>query len=152
MPSLIQRGYLGHLRCRVRGRPHHQFGTIDRGANIRPQGAGLVFWADSFVRFDNSRLGKDSVNAAVFIEFLKRQIKGAGREIFLIVDRGSAHRAKKVSAFLLTLGRKLRLFFPPPYAPDRDPGALVWKHLEAAGRMAVTGRGKFREEGSPLDA
>ena len=35
------------------------------------------------------------VNAAVFIEFLKRLLVGATRPIFLIVDRGPAHRAKK---------------------------------------------------------
>jgi hypothetical protein len=39
-------------------------------------------------------IGKDSVNADVFIEFLKRLIEGTERKIFLIVDRGSAHRAK----------------------------------------------------------
>jgi transposase len=44
----------------------------------------------------------------------------------LIVDRGSAHRAKKVSAFAQTLGGKLRLFFLPPYPPDRNPDELVW--------------------------
>ena len=95
---------------------------------------------------------KGSVNADVFIEFPKRLIKGVGREIFLIVDRGPAHRAKKAGAFVPTLGGKLRLFFPPPYAPDRNPVALVWKHGKAAGHMAVTGRGRFRKEGSPLDA
>jgi len=44
------------------------------------------------------------------IEFLKRLIRGAGRKIFLIVDRGPAHRAKKAGAFVQTLARKLRLF------------------------------------------
>ena len=90
-------------------------------------------------------IGKGSVNADVFIEFLKRLIKGAEREIFLIVDRGSAHRAKKVSAFVQTLGSKLRLFFLPPYSPDRNPDELVWKHLKAdtVGRMAVTGKEDF---------
>ena len=34
----------------------------------------------------------------------------------------------------------------PPYAPDRNPGALVWKHLEAAGRMAVTGKDDFKRK------
>ena len=38
---------------------------------------------------------KGGVNASVFIEFLKRLIAGAKRAIFLIVDRGPAHRAKK---------------------------------------------------------
>ena len=90
-------------------------------------------------------IDKGSVNADVFIEFLKRLIKGARREIFLIVDRGSAHRAKKVSAFVQTLGGKLRLFFLPPYSPDRNPDELVWKHLKAdtVGRMAVTGKEDF---------
>ncbi|MDQ6702324.1 MAG: transposase [Pseudomonadota bacterium] len=99
-------------------------------------------------------IGKGSVKAAVFIEFLKRLIKNAGREIFLIVDRGPAHRAKKAGAFVQTLGGKLRVFFPPPYTPDHNSGELVWKHLEAdtAGRMAVIGQGRFRKEGSPLDA
>jgi hypothetical protein len=35
---------------------------------------------------------------------------------------------------------------------DRNPGALFWKHLEAVGRMTVTGRGRFREKGSRLEA
>src|SRR5271169_6539799 len=38
---------------------------------------------------------KGGVNADVFIEFLKRLMVGATHPIFLIVDRGPAHRAKK---------------------------------------------------------
>jgi hypothetical protein len=49
-------------------------------------------------------IAKGSVNADAFIEFLRRPIRGAEREIFLIVDRGSAHRAKKVSVFVQTGG------------------------------------------------
>ena len=71
------------------------------------------------------------VNADVFIEFLKRLLVGATRRIFLIVDRGPAHRAKKTKAFVETLGGRLRLFFLPPYSPDRNPDELVWKHLKA---------------------
>jgi transposase len=91
---------------------------------------------------------KGSVNAGVFIEFLKRLLKGAKRKIFLIVDRGSAHRAKKVSAFVQTLGGKLRLFFLPPYSPDRNPDELVWKHLKAdtVGRMVVTSKEDFAKK------
>ena len=43
---------------------------------------------------------KGGVNAAVFIEFLKRLMAGAKRAIFLIVDRGPAHIAKKTRAFV----------------------------------------------------
>jgi len=68
---------------------------------------------------------KGGVNADVFIEFLKRLLKGAERKIFLIVDRGPAHRAKKTKAFVETLGGKLRLFFLPPYAPDHNRDEFV---------------------------
>jgi hypothetical protein len=43
---------------------------------------------------------KGGVNAAVFIEFLRRLVAGAKRAIFLIVDRGPAHIAKKTRAFV----------------------------------------------------
>jgi transposase len=40
------------------------------------------------------------VNADAFIEFIKRLLVGAKRKIFLIVDEGPAHRAKKTKAFV----------------------------------------------------
>ena len=91
---------------------------------------------------------KGGVNADVFIEFLKRLLAGAARPIFLIVDNGSAHRAKKTKAFVESLGGKLLLFFLPPYSPDRNPDELVWKHLKAdtVGRMAVTSKSDFKKK------
>jgi transposase len=91
---------------------------------------------------------KGGVNATVFIEFLKRLIAGAKREIFLIVDRGTAHVARKTRAFVETLKGNSRLFYLPPYAPDRNPNELVWKHLKAdtVGRMAVTSRDCFKRK------
>ena len=90
-------------------------------------------------------VGKRSVNADVFIEFLKRLVAGAKRTIFLIVDRGAAHRAKKTKAFVESLSGKLQLYFLPPYSPDRNPDELVWKHLKAdtVGRMAITDKDDF---------
>ena len=91
---------------------------------------------------------KGGVNADVFIEFLKRLLVGARKPIFLIVDRGPAHRSKKTKAFVQTLGDRLKLFFLPPYSPDRNPDELVWKHLKAdtAGRMAVTSKADFKNK------
>lgn len=91
---------------------------------------------------------KGGVNAEVFIDFLKRLLVGATRAIFLIVDRGPAHRAKKTKAFVETLGGKLKLFFLPPYSPDRNPDELVWKHLKAdtVGRMVTTGKADFKKK------
>ena len=89
---------------------------------------------------------KGGVNADVFIEFLKRLMVGATHPIFLIVDRGPAHRAKKTKAFVETLSGKLRLFFLPPYSPDRNPDELVWKHLKAdtVGRSAIHSYADFK--------
>lgn len=88
------------------------------------------------------------VDAAVFIEFLKRLIAGAKHEIFLIADRGPAHIAKKTRTFVETLTGKLRLFYLPPYSPDRTPGELVRKHLktDTAGRMVVISRDDFKRK------
>jgi transposase len=88
------------------------------------------------------------VNSDVFINFLKRLLVGAKRSIFLIVDRGPAHRSKKTKAFVETLGDKLKLFFLPPYSPDRNPDELVWKHLkdDTVGRMVVTGKADFKSK------
>src|ERR1700716_232958 len=91
---------------------------------------------------------KGGVNAEVFIEFLKRLIVGSKRKIFLIVDRGPAHVAKKTKAFVAGLGGKLRLFYLPPYSPDRNPDELVWKHLKAdtVGRTSITSLDDFRSK------
>src|SRR6478752_6211940 len=58
---------------------------------------------------------KGGVNADVFIEFLRRLMVGCKTKIFLIVDRGPAHVAKKTKAFVAGLGGALRLFYLPPY-------------------------------------
>ena len=86
------------------------------------------------------------LNAAVFIEFLKRLMAGAKRAIFLIVDRGPAHIAKKTRAFVDSQHGRLRLFFLPPYSPDRNPHELVWKHLKAdtVDRMTITDKADFK--------
>ena len=89
---------------------------------------------------------KSGVNADVFIEFLRRLMVGAKNKIFLIVDRGPAHVAKKTKAFVAGLGGKLRLFYLPPYSPDRNPDELVWKHLKAdtVGRTSITSLDDFK--------
>lgn len=68
---------------------------------------------------------RGGVNAAVFIEFLKRLITDAKCAVFLIVDRGSAHIARKTRAFVEGLNGRLRLSYLPPYSPDRNPDELV---------------------------
>jgi transposase len=86
------------------------------------------------------------VNADVFIEFFRRLMIGSKNSIFLIVDRGPAHVAKKTKAFVASLGGRLRLFYLPPYSPDTNPDELVWKHLKAdtVGRASIISFGDFK--------
>jgi transposase len=67
-------------------------------------------------------------------------------KIFLIVDRGPAHIAKKTKAFVGGFSDKLRLYYLPPYSPDRNPDELVWKHLKAdtVGRTSITSLDDFK--------
>ena len=91
---------------------------------------------------------RGGVNADVFIEFLRRLMVGAKNKIFLIVDRGPAHVAKKTQAFVASLGGALRLFYLPPYSPDRNPDELVWKHLktDTVGRATIANLADFRSK------
>jgi transposase len=91
---------------------------------------------------------KGGVNADVFIEFIKRLMVGSKRKIFLIVDRGPAHVAKKTKAFVAKLNGAFRLFYLPPYSPDRNPDELVWKHLKAdtVGRASIVSLVDFRRK------
>ena len=91
---------------------------------------------------------KGGVNADVFIAFLRRLMIGSKNRIFLIVDRGPAHIAKKTKAFIANLGGQLRLFYLPPYSPDTNPDELVWKHLKAdtVGRTSITSLDDFNEK------
>jgi transposase len=91
---------------------------------------------------------KGGVNAEVFIEFLKRLLVGATKPLFLIVDRGPAHRAQKTRDFVQSLGGRLWLFYLPAYAPETNPDELVWKHLKAdtVGRMVTTGKADFKRK------
>jgi hypothetical protein len=59
----------------------------------------------------------------VFIEFLKPLMIGSKSGIFLksLVAVQPMLR-KKTKAFVASVGHRLRLFYLPPYSPDRNPG------------------------------
>ncbi len=68
---------------------------------------------------------KGGVNADVFIEFLRRLLVGAKNKIFLIVDRGPAHVAKKTKSFVAGLdgspcSATLKKFDPSSTSPPSN--------------------------------
>jgi hypothetical protein len=81
------------------------------------------------------------VTASGFIAFLKRLLAGARDVIFLIVDRGPAHIARKTRAFGESLNGPIRLFYLPPNSlvaiPMRRGGSIG--RPGNVGRMAITG-------------
>ncbi len=62
----------------------------------------------------------------------------------------AAHRVYptryKVEGLVESLNGRLRLFYLPPYSPDRNPDELVWKHLKAdtVGPMTITDKDDFK--------
>jgi hypothetical protein len=65
-------------------------------------------------------IDKGSVNADVFIEFLKRLIRAQSAKSFDSRSRLSSSREES-HAFVHTLGGKLRLFFLPPIHRTATP-------------------------------
>ena len=76
-------------------------------------------------------LPSETVNAAVFIDFLKVLLgEYPQRRIFVIADRAPAHIAKKVRAFVARQ-KRLKLFYLPTHSPDFNPDEGVWSHLKS---------------------
>ena len=64
-----------------------------------------------------------------FVEFLKDLMKRRRERVFLVVDGHPSHKAKKVQAYVKSLGGKLELHFLPPYAPEFNPVEHLWGDL-----------------------
>jgi transposase len=81
------------------------------------------------------------MNAAKFIDFLKRMLQDSQRKIFLIVDGHPCHKAKKVRDFVEARSEEIELHLLPPYSPELNPDEHVWNELKTStvGRMAITG-------------
>lgn len=63
--------------------------------------------------------------AAVFVTFLRRLRRHAGRRVFLIVDGHPVHVSTAVDRWLQRHRRRLRVFFLPGYSPELNPDELL---------------------------
>jgi len=75
--------------------------------------------------------------ARVFLLFLRRLIRQAGRKVFLIVDRHPVHKAARVSRWLANHQAEIRLFWLPAYSPELNPDELLNQDVKtnAVGRQ-----------------
>ena len=62
-----------------------------------------------------------ALNVDLFLAFLGRLTKDAGRKLFLIVDNLKVHHALKVKAWAASHRHEIELFYLPAYAPDHNP-------------------------------
>lgn len=61
----------------------------------------------------------------VFLQFLKRLIRGAQQKIYLIVDGHPVHKSRAARRWLAEHDQQIRLFFLPPYSPELNPDELL---------------------------
>ena len=66
-------------------------------------------------------LYKDSMNQQRLITFMRRLIHTSKKKVFLILDNLKVHHGKMVAEWISRHQDKIRLFFLPPYAPERNP-------------------------------
>ena len=55
------------------------------------------------------------------------------RPVILIMDGHPVHKANKVIEYIDSKNGKIRIFLLPPYAPDLNPGELVWNQMRHIG-------------------
>lgn len=64
---------------------------------------------------------KGTMNAVIFLLFLRKLVEGARRKILLIADRLPAHETPEVEAWLEDHKDQIEVFYLPTYAPERNP-------------------------------
>lgn len=76
---------------------------------------------------------KGGLNGALFVELLRRMMRGRRKPVHMIVDGLPAHKTKLVKDYIAGLEGRLTLHFLPGYAPDLNPDELVWSHAKRTG-------------------
>lgn len=73
---------------------------------------------------------RESMNADILIDFMKRLIKETRRKVLLILDNLRVHHARKVTAWLAEHQREIELFYLPPYSPEYNPDEYLNSDLK----------------------
>ena len=76
---------------------------------------------------------KGALSAELFIELLKKMMKGRSKPVHLVVDGLPAHKKANVREYIASTQGKLTMHILPGYAPDLNPDELVWSHVKRTG-------------------
>jgi transposase len=69
----------------------------------------------------------------LFVDLLRRIMRGRRKSLHLILDGLPAHKALAVKEYIAGLDGKLTVHYLPGYAPDLNPDELVWSHAKRTG-------------------
>lgn len=93
---------------------------------------------------------KKTMNAQVFIKFLRRLITDADRKIYLILDNLRVHHSKIVKAWVEEHKDQIELFFLPSYSPELNPDEYLNCDLKAGVHSGVPARTKGKLKSKAL--
>src|SRR5919112_148963 len=73
-----------------------------------------------------------ALNTTIFLNFLRRLIREAGRKLFVIVDNLPVHRARRVTAWVQNHADQIELCYLPSYPPEHNPDEFLNNDLKQA--------------------
>ena len=74
-----------------------------------------------------------ALTGPLFVNMLRRMLRGCRKPLHLILDGLPAHKALAVKKYAAGLDGKLTVHYLPGYAPDLTPDELVWSHAKRTG-------------------
>ena len=74
-----------------------------------------------------------ALTGPLFLDLLRRMMRGRRKPLRLILDGLPAHKALAVKQYVAGLDGRLTLHYLPGYAPDLNPDELVWSHAKRTG-------------------
>lgn len=91
---------------------------------------------------------KKRFTANVFLEFLRRFVRSAGRRVYLIVDAHPVHTLARVERWFREHRRQIRMILLPGYSPDLNPDEFLNNDVKAnaVGRRRPASREEIMAE------
>ena len=110
--------------------------SISAASAVNSKGA---FWYSTYT---------GGLNGQLFVTLLKQMMRHRTKPVHLVVDGLPAHKTKLVKEYVASTEGRLTLHFLPGYAPELNPGELVWSHVKRTGvsRTPLRKGEKLREK------
>lgn len=120
----------------LRSRSYTGTSYSPRGKTPITRGSGKYFGCNLISALTNRgelafMVYEGKFNAAVFLDFMDRLVKQAGRKVFLILDNLRVHHAKALRPWLAEHAADIELFYIPSYSPDLNPDEILNHDLKA---------------------